>query len=95
MRQIKYSSISKPELKAQLKTELNQYLSFLTLPKHSRSLQLFLLICFNLIIAPAIYAANTNEGFGRSQAYAVGLLGIATVSFSVYLFVVMFQPEKF
>jgi hypothetical protein len=87
MSQIKSSSISKPELK--------QYLSSLIYPKHSRSLQLFLLICLNLIIAPAIYAANTNEGFGRSQAYAVGILGIATVSFSVYLFVVMFQPEKF
>jgi hypothetical protein len=90
MSQIKYSSISKPELKAELK----QYLSFLTHPKHSRSLQLFLLICFNLIAAPAIYAAN-SEVFSRSQAYAVGLLGIAMVSFSIYLFVVMFQPEKF
>ena len=86
MSQIKSSSISK--------TKLTQYLSSLTNPKHSRSLQLFLLICFNLIAAPAIYAAN-SEVFSRSQAYAVGILGIATISFSIYLFVVMFQPEKF
>ena len=86
MSQIKSSSISK--------TKLTQYLSSLTNPKQSRSLQLFLLICFNLIAAPAIYAAN-SEVFSRSQAYAVGILGIATISFSIYLFVVMFQPEKF
>lgn len=55
---------------------------------------LFLLICFNLIIAPALYAAN-SEALGRSQAYALGILGIATVGFSIYLFFVMFQPEKF
>ncbi len=55
---------------------------------------LFLALCLNLIVAPAVYAANA-ESFSRYQAYALGLLGIATVIFSIYLFVVMFQPEKF
>jgi K+-transporting ATPase KdpF subunit len=55
---------------------------------------LFLSLCFNLIVAPAVYAANADS-FTRTQAYALGLLGIVTVAFSIYLFVVMFQPEKF
>jgi K+-transporting ATPase KdpF subunit len=49
---------------------------------------------FNLIIAPAVYAANV-ESFTKFQAYALGLLGIVTFAFSIYLFAVMFQPEKF
>jgi K+-transporting ATPase KdpF subunit len=55
---------------------------------------LFLALCFNLIVAPAVYAANA-ESFTKFQAYALGLLGILTFAFSIYLFVVMFQPEKF
>jgi K+-transporting ATPase KdpF subunit len=55
---------------------------------------LFLTLCFNLIVAPAVYATNADN-FTRTQAYALGLLGIVTVAFSIYLFVVMFQPEKF
>ncbi len=55
---------------------------------------LFFALCLNLIAAPAVYAANSSN-FTRFQAYALGLLGIATVSFSIYLFAVMFQPEKF
>ena len=58
---------------------------------------LFLTLCFNLIVAPAVYAAanaNTNS-FTRFQAYALGLLGLVTFGFSIYLFAVMFQPEKF
>jgi K+-transporting ATPase KdpF subunit len=55
---------------------------------------LFLLLCLNLIIAPAMQAATGNE-VSRNQAYALGILGIVTVAFSIYLFVVMFQPERF
>jgi hypothetical protein len=55
---------------------------------------LFLAICSNLIIAPMVYAA-TSEQFSRSQAWALGLLGVGVLSLSTYLFVVMFQPEKF
>ncbi len=55
---------------------------------------LFFALCLNLIVAPAVYAANT-ESFTKFQAYALGLLGIVTFAFSIYLFAVMFQPEKF
>ncbi|AFY74534.1 F subunit of K+-transporting ATPase (Potass_KdpF) [Synechococcus sp. PCC 7502] len=96
MTQIKPNSTNQfaNQFKNELKNELKQHLLSLTRPKHSRSLKLFLLVCLNLIIAPAIYAVN-SEILGRSQAYAIGILGIVTVSFSIYLFFVMFQPEKF
>lgn len=55
---------------------------------------LFCLLCFNLILAPAVQAA-TGDAFSRSQAYALGILGLVTVALSIYLFVVMFQPERF
>lgn len=57
-------------------------------------LYLFLALCFNLIVAPVVYAASGNE-FSRTQAWALGLLGLGTVALSVYLFFVMFVPEKF
>jgi K+-transporting ATPase KdpF subunit len=55
---------------------------------------IFLLLCLNLIIAPAVQAATGNE-FSRTQAYALGILGLVTVVLAIYLFVVMFQPERF
>jgi K+-transporting ATPase KdpF subunit len=55
---------------------------------------LFLLLCLNLVIAPAMQAA-TGQEFSRNQAYALGILGLVTVALSIYLFVVMFQPERF
>lgn len=57
-------------------------------------LYLFLALCFNLVAAPVVYAASGNE-FSRSQAWALGLLGLGTVVVSIYLFFVMFVPEKF
>jgi len=62
--------------------------------KKKYPIYLFLALCFNLLVASAVYAANADS-FTRFQAYALGLLGIVTVCFSIYLFVVMFQPEKF
>lgn len=61
---------------------------------HKIPTYLFLGICFNLLIAPVVYAASSNE-FTRSQAWALGLLGLGTVALAVYLFFVMFAPEKF
>ena len=57
-------------------------------------LYLFLLVCFNLVVAPAVFAAG-GEALSRTQSYALGLLGIVTIALSIYLFVVMFQPEQF
>ena len=55
---------------------------------------LLLALVFNLIFAPLVFAA-TGETISRSQAYALGILVITTVILSIYLFVVMFQPERF
>ncbi|OUL25386.1 ATPase [Nostoc sp. RF31YmG] len=62
--------------------------------KQKLPLYLFLGMCFNLVVAPVVYAA-TGEQFSRSQAWALGLLGLVTLSLSIYLFFVMFVPEKF
>ncbi len=66
--------------------------------KHKLSPYLFLCLCLNLVIAPAIQASNqvsNADALSRSQAYALGILILATVALSVYLFVSMFQPERF
>jgi len=63
------------------------------LQRRKLPLYLFWALCANLILAPAVYA--TTDGFSRSQAYALGILGLVTAALSAYLFVVMFQPEKF
>lgn len=55
---------------------------------------LFWALCLNLILAPAVLAA-TGESFTRSQAYWLSALLLVTISLSVYLFWVMFEPEKF
>lgn len=57
-------------------------------------IQLLLLLCLNLLIAPAVDAA-TGEEITRRAAYAIGILGIVIVGLGVYLFVVIFQPERF
>ena len=62
--------------------------------KQKLPLYLFLAMCFNLIVAPVVYAA-TGEQFSHLQAWALGLLGLVTLSLSTYLFFVMFAPEKF
>jgi len=62
--------------------------------RHPVSVQLFLLMCFNVVIAPAVYAA-TGEEITRKAAWALGILGLVILGLSVYLFVVIFQPERF
>lgn len=57
-------------------------------------LYLFLAMCLNLVLAPLVYAA-TDGTLSRSQSWALGLLGLATIGLSVYLFFVMFVPERF
>lgn len=55
---------------------------------------LFLLLCLNLVAAPVVYAA-ANDSFSRNQSYALGVLLLGTIALAAYLFVVMFQPERF
>lgn len=57
-------------------------------------LSLFLALCFNLVIVPIVYAAG-NNALSRTQAWALGLLGLGAIALSIYLFFVMFVPEKF
>ncbi len=54
-------------------------------------LYLFLAMCFNLVVAPLVYAA-TGEQLSRSQSWGLGLLGMVTLGLSIYLFFVMFVP---
>ena len=57
-------------------------------------LVIFLVLCLNLVIAPAVYAA-AEATLERRHAYAIGVLGLVTFGLAVYLFVVVFQPERF
>ncbi|NJM20703.1 MAG: K(+)-transporting ATPase subunit F [Richelia sp. RM2_1_2] len=56
-------------------------------------LWIFLGLCLNLIVAPAVYAATPD--IERTTAYALGALGLVTVGLAVYLFAVILQPERF
>ena len=62
--------------------------------RHPIPVQLFLIMCFNLIIAPAVYA-TADEGLTRKAAWGLSLLGFVIVGLAVYLIVVIFQPERF
>lgn len=55
---------------------------------------LLLLLSLNLLLAPAVYGA-TGSTLDKTQAYALGLLGLGTIGLGIYLFTVMFQPERF
>ena len=57
-------------------------------------LAIFLMLCLNLVIAPAVYAAAGGQ-FERRYAYAIGVLSLVTFGLCIYLFVVVFQPERF
>jgi K+-transporting ATPase KdpF subunit len=56
-------------------------------------LQLFFALCLNLTIAPTVYAAV--DGVQRRQAWAIGLLVLVTVGLTIYLFDVVFRPERY
>ena len=57
-------------------------------------LVIFLVLCLNIVIAPGVYAAAEGT-LERRHAYAIGVLGLVTFGLAVYLFVVVFQPERF
>ncbi|MEG4047388.1 K(+)-transporting ATPase subunit F [Microcoleus sp. Pol17_C1] len=62
--------------------------------RHPIPVQLFLVMCFNAIIAPAAYAA-AGEDLTRKAVWGLSLLGLVIIALSIYLFVVIFQPERF
>jgi K+-transporting ATPase KdpF subunit len=57
-------------------------------------LAIFVVLCLNLVIAPVVYAAADGV-LERRSAWAIGILGLVTLGLAVYLFVVVFQPERF
>lgn len=79
-----------------LPSNLNEAVELLQMlrRRHPVSVQLFILMCLNLVIAPAVYAA-TGEEITRKAAWALGILGLVILGLSVYLFVVIFEPERF
>ena len=62
--------------------------------KQRLPLAIFLVLCLNLAIAPVVYAA-ADGALERRYAYAIGVLYLVTLGLAVYLFVVVFQPERF
>lgn len=58
------------------------------------SVYVFGFLILNLVFAP-IVRASTGDVLSKGQSYALALLGLVTFSLFVYLFVVIFQPEKF
>lgn len=79
-----------------LLTEVEAGISLLWHRWHRQQLPLaiFLALCLNLVIAPIVYAAAKGE-LERYQAWSLGILGLVTLGLTVYLFVVVFQPERF
>ena len=58
------------------------------------SVSVFLLLIFNLVLSPVVQA-SVGGTLSRGQSYALTLLGLVTFGLFVYLFMVIFQPEKF
>jgi K+-transporting ATPase KdpF subunit len=74
-----------------VREEIEYFVSQLRFSKIS--IFLFILLCLNLLVAPIVQAATGD--ISRGQSYALGLLGLVTLSLFIYLFAVIFQPEKF
>ncbi|NJL61582.1 MAG: K(+)-transporting ATPase subunit F [Methylacidiphilales bacterium] len=77
-----------------LVTDLPEIFTLIGRRNNRIPLSLFLLISFNVLLAPAVQAAAPGE-MQRWQAYTVGILGLVVVALCIYLFVVIFQPERF
>ena len=69
---------------------------FIKLRSYPQKIAVYFLIILglNLIVSPLVQA-STGGVLSRGQSYALGLLGLVTISLFVYLFVVIFQPERF
>jgi K+-transporting ATPase KdpF subunit len=55
---------------------------------------IFLVMCLNLVIAPAV-SASAGASITHKTAWAIGLLALVTLGLAVYLFAVILQPERF
>ncbi|NEQ32239.1 MAG: potassium-transporting ATPase subunit F [Leptolyngbya sp. SIO4C5] len=72
---------------------LNDWLERLQQRRTRIALGLFIALCLNLAIAPALYAAT--DSLSRGNAYALGLLGLVVIGLTAYLTTVILKPEKF
>ncbi|WP_009547274.1 potassium-transporting ATPase subunit F [Crocosphaera subtropica] len=77
-------------------TQLKPLITFLgkRISKQSLAISLFLALCLNTLFASTIYGA-TGATIARNTVYALGILLLVTISLSIYLFIVIFQPERF
>jgi K+-transporting ATPase KdpF subunit len=62
---------------------------------HHRSPKALLLSLLMALAIATTAQATTGTTLDRGQTLAVTLLGITTLALSIYLFVVIFQPERF
>ncbi|RCJ27645.1 ATPase [Nostoc minutum NIES-26] len=62
--------------------------------RHKLPLAIFIGLCLNLVVAPVVYAAADGI-LERRSVWAIGILGGVTLAVVIYLFVVVFQPERF
>ena len=69
---------------------------FIKLRSYPQKLAVYFLIILglNLILSPLVQASTAGI-LSRGQSYTLGLLGLVTFSLFVYLFVVIFEPERF
>ncbi|MBW4641416.1 MAG: K(+)-transporting ATPase subunit F [Goleter apudmare HA4340-LM2] len=76
-----------------LSLDFTEIVAFLTAKRSRVPVMIFLLLCLNVLLAPAVQAATPEAS--RYTSYAIACLGAITVGLCVYLFVVIFQPERF
>lgn len=88
--------MKKQKLVDEMLIQLNDFTPMLQAQGRLRTvpLKLFIALCLNLIVAPAVLAASGGT-ISRVNAYAIGLLGLVTVGLAIYLMMVMLQPERF
>lgn len=57
-------------------------------------LSILVLFCITAFLTPAVQAATAVQ-LSQTATYAIAVLGIVTLGLCIYLFVVIFQPERF
>jgi K+-transporting ATPase KdpF subunit len=82
------------EIMKDLVVDFSEIVTLLGRKDNRIPLSLFIVLCFNVFLSPVVQAAIPGEA-PRWQAYTIGFLGLAIASLSIYLFVVIFQPERF
>ncbi|WP_414575544.1 K(+)-transporting ATPase subunit F [Anabaena sp. CCY 9402-a] len=81
-------------MKCLLSQDVLEMLAFINAKSHRIPLTIFLIMCFNVLLSPVVAAATPGK-VSHWQVYTISLLGLVTVALCIYLFVVIFQPEKF